>query len=139
MGCAFIQLGIIYKLMTGNVLVVDDDETIRRLVDHRLSAAGYDVCVCEDGREAADLLDSGYEPDLAVLDVMMPRLDGTRLVRMIRGGELAVRSDLPIVMLTSRGREEHVLEGFESGVDDYVTKPFRSTELLARIRRHVDG
>jgi len=124
--------------MTGDVLAVDDDETIRQLVRHQLDAAGYEVRVCEDGREAADLLDSGYEPDIAVMDVMMPRLDGTKLARMIRSGNLGVRPDLPIVMLTSRGREEHVLEGFESGVDDYVTKPFRSAELLARIKRHID-
>lgn len=125
--------------MTGDVLVVDDDETIRRLVSHRLEAAGHHVRSCVDGREAADILLDGYEPDLVVLDVMMPRLDGTRLARMIRGGELGVRTDLPIVMLTSRGREEHVLEGFEAGVDDYVTKPFRSEELLARTRRYLDG
>jgi DNA-binding response OmpR family regulator len=124
--------------MVGTVLAVDDDETIRRLLDHRLSGAGYDVEICEDGREAADLLDSGYEPDLLLCDVMMPRLDGTRLVRMVRDGELAVRTDLPIVMLTSRGREEHVLEGFDAGVNDYVTKPFRSAELLARIKREID-
>lgn len=123
--------------MADTVLVVDDDETIRRVVSHRLESDGYVVRTCEDGREAADLLDGGYEPELAVLDVMMPRLNGKRLARMIRNGELAVRTDLPIVMLTSRGREEHVVEGFEAGVDDYVTKPFRSTELLARIRRHI--
>ena len=120
-----------------SVLVVDDDETIRQLVTHRLEASGYEVQACEDGREAADLLDGEYEPDLVVLDVMMPRLNGTRLARMVRNGELAVRSDLPIVMLTSRGREEHVLEGFEAGVDDYISKPFRSSELLARIKRHI--
>lgn len=120
-----------------SVLVVDDDETVRLLVTHRLDAAGYEVRTCEDGREAADLLDTEYDPELAVLDVMMPRLDGNRLAQMIRNGELAVRSDLPIVMLTSRGREEHVLEGFEAGVDDYVTKPFSSSELLARIQRQV--
>lgn len=124
--------------MSVSILVVDDDETIRQLVTHRLDTAGYEVQTCEDGREAADLLNSEYEPDLAVLDVMMPRLNGTRLARMIRNEELAVRPDLPIVMLTSRGREEHVLEGFDAGVDDYVTKPFRSSELLARIQRHVD-
>jgi len=120
-----------------SVLVVDDDETIRQLVTHRLEAAGYEVRACEDGREAADLLDAEYEPDLIVLDVMMPRLNGTRLARMVRNGELSVRPDLPIVMLTSRGREEHVLEGFEAGVDDYISKPFRSSELLARIKRHA--
>lgn len=125
--------------MSGRVLVVDDDDTIRRLVSHRLESAGYAVRVFEDGREAADALEGSYEPDLAVMDVMMPRVDGTRLAKMIRGGELAVRSDLPIVMLTSRGREEHVVEGFDAGVDDYVTKPFRSGELLARIERHIDA
>lgn len=122
----------------GKILAVDDDETIRRVLTHRLDAAGFDVRTCEDGREAAELLDGEYDPDLAVLDVMMPRLSGTRLARMIRNGELEVRSDLPIVMLTSRGREEHVLEGFEAGVDDYVTKPFRGSELLARIRNHFN-
>jgi DNA-binding response OmpR family regulator len=120
-----------------SILVVDDDETIRELVTHRLEASGNEVRACEEGREAADLLDGEYEPDLIVLDVMMPRLNGTRLARMVRNGELAVRSDLPIVMLTSRGREEHVLEGFEAGVDDYISKPFRSSELLARIKRHI--
>ncbi|WP_136689336.1 response regulator transcription factor [Halorhabdus amylolytica] len=124
--------------MSGEILVVDDDEPIRLLVSHRLQSAGYDVRVCEDGREAADLLAEGFEPTLAVLDVMMPRLDGTRLLRMIRNSEFPVDADLPIVMLTSRGREEHVLDGFESGADDYVTKPFRAAELLARVRKCID-
>jgi DNA-binding response OmpR family regulator len=123
--------------MGPKVLAVDDDETIRQILTHRLESEECEVRTCEDGREAADLLDEGYEPDLAILDVMMPRLNGTRLARMIRNGELAVRTDLPIVMLTSRGREEHVVEGFEAGVDDYVTKPFKSGELLARVRQHL--
>jgi len=123
--------------VTGTILVVDDDETIRQLVSHRLGAAGFEVRTCEDGREAAELLDDEYDPDLVVSDVMMPRLNGTRLARMIRNGELAIRTDLPIVMLTSRGQEEHVLEGFEAGVDDYITKPFRSSELEARIKRNI--
>lgn len=124
--------------MSGEILVVDDDEPIRLLVSHRLESAGYDVYVCEDGREAADLLTEGFEPNVAVLDVMMPRLDGRRLLRMIRNGEFPTDADLPVVMLTSRGREEHVLDGFESGADDYVTKPFRAAELLARVRKHID-
>ncbi|WP_255151178.1 response regulator transcription factor [Halorarius halobius] len=124
--------------MSKQVLVVDDDDAIRRLLDHRLGSAGYEVTVCEDGRDAADRLEAGFEPALAVLDVMMPRLDGTGLLRMIRGGELPVDSDLPVILLTSRGREEQVLDGFERGADDYVTKPFSSTELLARVRRQLD-
>lgn len=120
------------------MLVVDDDEPIRRLVRHRLESAGYEVRVCEDGQEAATLLENGFEPALAVLDVMMPRLDGTRLLRMIRADEFPVDPDLSVVMLTSRGREEHVVEGFESGADDYVTKPFRAAELLARVEEELD-
>jgi DNA-binding response OmpR family regulator len=125
--------------MGGEILVVDDDEVIRQLLTHRLEGAGYSVRACEDGREAADLLETGYEPTLIICDVMMPRLDGTRLLRMIRNDELAVRSDLPVVMLTSRGQEEHVLEGFDSGANDYVTKPFRAQELIARVRRHANA
>lgn len=124
--------------MTGTILVVDDDEPIRLLLEHRLRSAGYTVRTCEDGREAADLFKTGYEPAVAIFDVMMPRLDGTRLLRMVRNGEFPVDADLPVVMLTSRGREEDVLEGLESGADDYVTKPFRAAELLARVRRCVD-
>lgn len=123
--------------MAGQILAADDDEPIRLLVKHRLQSAGYSVKSCEDGREAADLLEAGLEPDLAILDIMMPRLDGTRLLRMVRNGEFPVDENLPVIMLTSRGREEHVLEGFESGADDYVTKPFRAAELLARVEKCI--
>jgi two-component system response regulator MprA len=123
--------------MAADILVVDDDATIRQLLRHRFEAAGFAVRTCEDGKEAADLLSAEYDPDALVVDVMMPRLNGTRLVRMLRNGELNVGSDLPVIMLTSRGREEHVLEGFDAGVDDYISKPFRSAELLARVRRQL--
>jgi len=121
----------------GDVLVVDDDDTIRRLLRHRLANAGFEVTTCSDGREAADRFEEGFEPDAAIFDVMMPRLDGIRLLRMVRGDEFPVRSDLPVVMLTSRGQEDDVLEGFESGADDYVTKPFRGPELVARVQRQL--
>ncbi|MFC6874569.1 response regulator transcription factor [Halobellus marinus] len=124
--------------MSQEILTADDDEPIRLLVRHRLESAGYSVRTCEDGREAADLLEGGFEPDMAIFDVMMPRLDGTRLLRMVRNDEFPVDPELPIIMLTSRGREEHVLEGLESGADDYVTKPFRAAELLARVRKCID-
>ncbi|WP_276270584.1 response regulator transcription factor [Haloarcula litorea] len=124
---------------SAHVLVVDDDETIRRLLTHRLENAGFTVTTYPDGRAAADALDAGdVDPDLCLLDVMMPRLNGTRLLRMIRNGELAVDPALPVVMLTSRGRESDVLEGFESGADDYVTKPFSGAALVARVTRYVD-
>jgi Response regulators consisting of a CheY-like receiver domain and a winged-helix DNA-binding domain len=125
--------------MSKDILVVDDDESIRRMLRQRLDIAGYTVRVCEDGREAADLLASGYEPLLAIVDIMMPRLDGKRLLRMIRSDEFPVDADVPIIMLTSRGREEDVMEGFESGADDYVVKPFRAAELIARVDKFGIG
>lgn len=124
--------------MPSNILVVDDDEPIRQLVSHRLQSDGYGVRICKDGQEAADLLEEGFEPILIVLDVMMPGLDGKRLLRMVRNDEFEVDEDLPIIMLTSRGREEHILEGLESGANDYVTKPFKAAELLARVRKCLD-
>lgn len=137
---AFLRFEVFYLLnIGGEILVVDDDEVIRQLLTHRLRGDGYDVRVCEDGRAAAALFDEGYEPSLAIFDIMMPRLDGTRLLRMVRSGELAVRSDLPVVMLTSRCQEEHVLEGFDSGAGDYVTEPFHAQELLARVRRYANA
>jgi DNA-binding response OmpR family regulator len=125
--------------MGDEILVVDDDDVIRKLLTHRLEGAGYRVRVAEDGRLAADLLQTDYEPAMAIFDVMMPRLDGTRLLRMVRNGELAVSPELPIIMLTSRGQEEHVMEGFDSGADDYVTKPFRAQELVARVKRYANA
>jgi DNA-binding response OmpR family regulator len=123
--------------MSEDILTADDDEPIRLLVSHRLQSEGYTVRTCEDGREAATLLEDGFEPKLAIFDIMMPRLDGTRLLRMVRNGEFPVDEDLPIIMLTSRGREEHVLEGLESGADDYITKPFRAAELVARVKKCI--
>jgi len=125
--------------MGDKILVVDDDDVIRQLLTHRLESAGYTVRVAEDGRAAADLLQTEYEPAMAIFDVMMPRLDGTRLLRMVRNGELAVSPELPVIMLTSRGQEEHVMEGFDSGADDYVTKPFRAQELVARVKRYANA
>jgi DNA-binding response OmpR family regulator len=124
--------------MGATVVVADDDKTIRSILQHKLSAEGYDLHVCEDGEEARELLDSEpVVPDLVLLDVMMPRLEGTQLLRMIRRGELDLPSDVPVVMLTSRGREEDVLEGLESGADEYVTKPFSPSEVLFRVKKHL--
>lgn len=121
------------------LLIADDDETIRSLLQHKLSAEGYQLHICEDGGEAQNKLNEpDFEPDLVMLDVMMPRVEGTQLLREIRRGNLAVRSDIPIVMLTSRGREEDVLEGLESGADEYITKPFSPDELLMRINQLLE-
>ncbi len=117
-------------------VIADDDETIRSILQYKLSMAGFDLTVCRDGIEGREALDDpAADPDVVVLDVMMPRLKGTDLLRAIRRGELAVDPDVPVVMLTSRGREADVLDGLEAGADEYLTKPFSPNELLARIEK----
>lgn len=125
--------------MSVHLLIADDDETIRSILQHKLSEEGYQLQVCEDGGEAREQLNQAdVDPDLVMLDVMMPQVEGTQLLREIRRGELAVRDDVPVIMLTSRGKEDDVLEGLESGADEYITKPFSPNELHMRIKNLLD-
>ena len=114
------------------ILVADDDRIVRRIVVAKLSGLGYEVTEVPDGQEALHLLEGGYVPDLIITDSNMPRTNGLELVRGIRSSpELAT---LPVIMLTSRQGEHDVIEGLETGLDDYVTKPFSPDELAARVR-----
>jgi DNA-binding response OmpR family regulator len=113
------------------VLVADDDEDIRSLVSFRLQRSGYRVLVASDGEEALALA-LEHTPDLAVLDVMMPKLDGYEVTRRLRG-EDATRA-MPVILLTARAQEADVARGFESGADDYLRKPFSPQELRARVQ-----
>jgi len=121
------------------ILIVDDNDPLRRALRHRIEAEGYDISTCADGREAVEAFQSDVEPDLVVLDVMMPRLDGKRLLRLIRSEELPVDSDVPVILLTSRSTEEDIVEAFESGADDYMSKPFKTPELIVRMQRQLAG
>jgi len=111
----------------GRVLVVDDDADIRGLVRQLLERAGYDVVDAPNGRAG---LRSFYDapPDLVLLDVSMPELDGWQTLERIRD-----LSDVPVVMLTARAAELEKVRGLKAGADDYVTKPFGRQELLARV------
>jgi DNA-binding response OmpR family regulator len=113
------------------VLVADDDVDIRELVTYRLTRAGYDVISASDGQEALELAVS-RAPDLCVLDVMMPKLDGLELTRMLRAQEATART--PVILLTARSQEIDVERGFDAGADDYLRKPFSPDELGARVR-----
>lgn len=113
------------------VLVADDDADIRALVTFRLERAGYDVVEASDGEEALRLARE-QGPDLAVLDVMMPKLTGEEVTRRIRGDEATQR--MPVILLTARVQEEDVARGFEAGADDYIKKPFSPQELRARVQ-----
>ena len=123
--------------MTGKrVLVVDDDVKTVELVKLYLKRDGYRVLTAYDGVEAVRLAQEGH-PDLIVLDLMLPGIDGLEVCRTLRG-----KSDVPIIMLTARTTDQDKLTGLGSGADDYVTKPFSPRELAARVRavlRRIPG
>ena len=110
------------------ILVVEDEATLREELAYQLSQDGYRVVQAEDGAEALARFRTD-KPDLIVLDVMLPQLSGTDVMRILRR-----ESDVPILMLTARGGEVDRVVGLELGADDYVTKPFSLRELQARIR-----
>jgi DNA-binding response OmpR family regulator len=113
------------------VLVADDDRDIRDLVAYRLTRNGYEVVIANDGEEALRLAEE-CEPDLAILDVMMPRVDGYEVTRRLRAHEATSR--MPVILLTSRAQEADVERGFAAGADDYLRKPFSPQELGMRVR-----
>ena len=110
------------------VLLVDDDENIVKLVSMYLEKDGYRVDSANDGRDALTLF-RRTKPDIVVLDLMLPEIDGLSVCRTIRE-----QSEVPIIMLTARTTENDKLVGLDQGADDYVTKPFSPRELLARVR-----
>jgi DNA-binding response OmpR family regulator len=113
------------------VLIVDDDPDIQRLVSYNLTQAGFEVTTAENGRKALDSVHK-HPPDLIILDLMLPDIDGMEVCRTLRQGENSRR--IPIVMLTARSEEIDRVIGFELGADDYVMKPFSPRELVLRIK-----
>jgi len=113
------------------ILIVDDDPDILRLVSYNLQHAGYATVTAVSGRIALDLV-ANERPDLIILDLMLPDIDGVEVFRHLRRQEDSRR--IPVVMLTARGEEADRVLGFETGVDDYVTKPFSPRELVLRVK-----
>jgi DNA-binding response OmpR family regulator len=114
------------------VLVVEDDRGVRDVVRIALEYEGMDVEVVKSGEAALGFFESSYSFDLAILDVMLPGIDGITLCQ-----ELRARSDLPIIMLTARDDETSIVVGLEVGADDYVTKPFSTRQLVSRVRSNL--
>jgi len=110
------------------ILAVDDDPGLLKLVRRNLELEGYQVMTAGDGKAAMQLIEAD-EPTLIILDVMMPGLDGFQVC-----GRVRQFSEVPIIMLTAKGRMEDVVEGLGIGADDYVIKPFGTDELLARVK-----
>src|SRR5438477_2580900 len=114
------------------ILIADDDKLSRRLLQNTLEKSGYEVLAVEDGAAAGQILSQPDAPRLALLDWMMPGLNGVDVVRAVR-----LQSDAPyvhMILLTSRQSKEDIIAGLESGADDYLTKPFNPEELRARLR-----
>ena len=114
--------------MTHRILVVDDEPSVTDLLAYNLRKAHYDVSIAADGREALRLAGE-FQPDLILLDLMIPEVDGLDVCR-----ELRKSSNVPIIMITALGEETDRVVGLELGADDYVTKPFSVRELMARIK-----
>lgn len=110
------------------ILVVDDEPRLVRFVVANLQSVGYASITSERGRTAIDLTES-HEPDLIILDIMLPDIDGFEVCRRIREFSL-----VPIIMLTAKAGETDKVKGLDLGADDYLTKPFGAQELLARVR-----
>ncbi|MFM7468719.1 MAG: response regulator transcription factor [Vampirovibrionales bacterium] len=110
------------------ILIVDDEASIRRILETRFKMLGYDTAVAGDGEEALQVY-AQFQPDIIVLDIMMPKVDGYAVTREIR-----LQSDVPIIILTALGDVNERVSGLEMGADDYVIKPFSPKELEARVK-----
>lgn len=117
--------------MASKILVVDDEESIVTIISYNLKKEGYEVITASDGESGLELALS-EKPDLILLDIMMPNMDGYEVCRKVRKD-----SNVPIIMLTARADEVDKVLGLEMGADDYVTKPFGNRELVARVKANL--
>ena len=111
------------------ILVVEDEDSISKIIVKNLIATGYSAYACADGREAVKYLETDADFDLAILDVMLPGLDGFELLAHMR------RYDIPCIFLTAKGDLESKVLGLRNGAEDYIVKPFEVLELLVRIEK----
>ena len=115
----------------GLILVVDDDPTLVKLVSRILRMDGYDIITASDGETGLQIIQN-EEPDLVLLDIMMSGMDGWQVCQSVREF-----SDLPVVMLTAKSQAGDIAHGFDLGADDYVTKPFSTSELVGQVKAVV--
>ena len=112
------------------ILIVEDDKELSHITELELTHEGFSVVTAADGREGFEKI-QGENPDLVLLDVMLPRLSGLEILRKVRN---ELNSDLPIILVTARGETIDKVDGLNSGADDYIAKPFKIEELLARMK-----
>jgi two-component system alkaline phosphatase synthesis response regulator PhoP len=117
------------------ILIVDDEKALVSLVALHMQMAGYEVLFTNEGWSAIDICKRD-KPDLVILDLMLPKLNGWEVCRRLRSDDET--KDMAVIMLSARGELEDKLRGFDAGADDYVTKPFSPKELVARVKRILD-
>lgn len=117
------------------ILVCDDDELLVDLLEYRLAARGFEVIVARDGLQAVSIADE-QKPDAIILDMMMPGLDGNRVLNHLRSNDATAK--IPVVMLTARKNEQDIVGALELGANDYLVKPFIPEELITRLSRLLD-
>lgn len=124
--------------MSAKIMIIEDDPDICEILEYNLQQEGYDIGVFHDGQKGLDAVLKN-PPDLVLLDLMLPGRNGLEIARIIRKDEHTF--NLPIIMITARSEEMDILQGLDQGADDYITKPFRPKEVIARIkamlRRHL--
>ncbi len=118
-------------MMRKKILLVDDAETILMMERMILNKAGYELLTAKDGQEAVTKA-VAERPDLILMDVVMPKMDGFEACRQLRGHDTT--KAIPIIMVTTRGEAANVESGFESGCDDYITKPINGLEVLTKVK-----
>jgi DNA-binding response OmpR family regulator len=121
--------------MTKKILIVDDEENIVISLEFLIEQAGYELRVAKNGEEALTQV-SSFAPDLILLDVMMPKINGFEVCRRVR--EMPGGQSFKIIMLTAKGREVEITKGLAMGADTYITKPFSTKELMAQIRQMLN-
>lgn len=118
--------------MTKKIVLAEDEPQIARLIEFKLKKEGYEVTWKENGEEALKAIKAD-KPDLILLDIMMPVMDGYEVLRRLKEDENL--KSIPVIMLTARAQERDVVKGIDMGAEDYITKPFHPAELLARVKR----
>jgi hypothetical protein len=113
------------------ILVCEDDEMVLKMVEFRLIKDGYEIILANDGKEAIEKIKS-FSPSLVITDIMMPYLTGLEIVHQVRS---VMKLKTPIIIVSSIGLEKTVLEAFQLGADDFITKPFSPNELSVRVKK----
>jgi len=115
------------------ILLAEDDDLLAALLRHRLEKGGYEVHLSQDGKQVKDYMADNL-PDLIICDIMMPYFSGMELIDFVRN---ELKSDVPIIIISSAGNEENVLSAFELGANDFLSKPISPSELLVRVAKEL--